>query len=71
MNALQDLRGWISQSVKRLPQKHKDMSSIPGIQAEPLNVVVWACNPQCWGGRDRKSLQGQPAYPSGFINFLV
>lgn len=40
MNALQDLRGWISQSVKHLPQKHKDMSSIPGIQAEPLNVVA-------------------------------
>lgn len=25
----------------------------------------------CWGGRDRKILQGQLAYPSSFINLLV
>lgn len=42
MNALQELGGWISQSLKRLPQKHKDMSSIPGIRAKLLNMVACA-----------------------------
>lgn len=42
MNALQDLGGWISQSVKRLLQNHKDRSSIPGIRAKLLNMVACA-----------------------------